>query len=87
MAKKQAIARRTVSLPAELDRRMEKQTAVNWSEVARAAFEAKLTGIERTKKATQAMSTGLTGAIARLKQLDAEESAEPTAQESGIVAP
>jgi hypothetical protein len=50
MAKrKTTVVRRTVSLPEEIDRRMEKHVGVNWSEVARSAFEGKLNELDKKK--------------------------------------
>ncbi len=50
MAKKSVAARTTITVPADLKRRMEKVRDVNWSAVAAAAFETQLAEVAKKKK-------------------------------------
>lgn len=78
MAKKvSAIARRTISLPRDLDRRMEKTAGVNWSEVARLAFEARLSELTPPKELKE-----MANVINRLRELAKEETS--AAEKAGI---
>lgn len=71
VAKKRGIARRTISLPNDLDRQMEKRVGTNWSEVARLAFEEKLAELAPKKELA-----GMASVIERLRTAAKEETSE-----------
>ncbi len=73
--------RRTVSLPEDIDRRMEKYADINWSEVARLAFEKKLAEMVPKTKEQKIMEA----TIERLRSLALKEAnaAEQTGAELG----
>ena len=75
--------RTSISIPADLKRRMDKVKNVVWSHVAAEAFEAKLREVEQKKK-EQAMQTDMDKVAERLRKAAADEGGE--AEAAGVKA-